>query len=148
VIPGTGQRFGCNMISTITNRGRLTFMVFKGTFNAPVMIFFLQRLLRQVRRKIFLVIDGHPVHRSRALRQWLEDNAGRIELFFLPGYSPQLNPDELLNQDVKVNALGRKRPQDQAELIGNVRSHLRRRQRQPRVVRNYFHESHVAYAAD
>jgi transposase len=148
VIPGTGQRFSCNMISTITNRGRLTFMVFKGSFNTPVMISFLKRLLRQVSRKIFLVLDGHPVHRSIALRRWLEDHAKRIELFFLPGYSPQLNPDELLNHDVKVNALGRKRPQDQAEMIGSVRSHLRGRQRQPKIVRNYFHEPHVMYAAD
>ncbi len=68
-------------------------------------------------------------------------------MFFLPGYSPELNPDELLNQDVKTNALGRRRPENQSVMIHDIRSYLRSTQRQPAIVRNYFHEKHVAYAA-
>jgi len=147
VIPGTGQRFRCNMLSAITNRGRLNFMVFKQRFTAPVFLDFLRRLVRQTTRKIFLIVDGHPVHRSGRVTQWQRQHAQRLRLFFLPGYSPELNPDEMLNQDVKANAVGRQRPHNQAELLRNVRGHLRSRQRRPQIVRRYFQAPHVRYAA-
>jgi transposase len=148
VIPGTGQRFRCNMISTITNRGRLAFMVFKKRFTAEVMIQFMRRLVRHNLQKVFLIVDGHPVHRSRKVTRWIEKHSKNIRLFRLPDYSPELNPDELLNQDVKSNALGRQRPRHQQEMIGQVRSYLRSTQRQPDIVKRYFQEKHVAYAAE
>ena len=147
VIAGTGQRFGCNMISAITNRGRLSFMVFRRRFTAPVFVTFLRRLVRQVGRKVFLIVDRHPVHRSRAVERWLAEHPERLRLFYLPGYSPRLNPDELLNQDVKSNAVGRRRPQDQHEMMGAVRSYLRSTQKQPQIVQRYFHQQDVRYAA-
>lgn len=147
IVPGTGKRFGCNMISTITNRGRLNFMVFKKRFRVDVFLDFLRRLIRQAERKVFLVVDGHPVHRSGKIKKWLKKNERHIRLFFLPGYSPELNPDEMLNHDVKSNAVGRKRASDQDDLIANVRCYLRSRQKQPHVVRKYFQEEHVSYAA-
>lgn len=147
VIPGTGQRFRCNMMSTITNRGQLAFMVFTERFTAAVCIRFLRRLVRHAGRKVFLVLDRHPVHRSAKVRRWLEANQKKIELFLLPGYSPELNPDELLNQDVKSNALGRRRPANQTEMIAGVRSYLRSTQRQPEIVNKYFHAEPVRYAA-
>jgi len=146
-VSGTGQRFGCNMISTITNRGKLCFKVFTQRFDSAVMLDFLRRLIRQNSQKVFLIVDGHPVHRSRAVHQWLEKHADRIRLFFLPAYSPQLNPDELLNHDVKANAVGRQRAKNKAQMMENIRSYLRSTQRQPRIVQRYFHEKHVAYAA-
>ncbi|MFQ5963886.1 MAG: IS630 family transposase [Candidatus Scalinduaceae bacterium] len=147
VIPGTGQRFSCNMISAITNRGRLNFMVFKDTFRVEVFRDFLKRMLRQIKRKIFLIVDGHPVHRSVKLKNWLKKNTNRIRVFFLPAYSPELNPDEILNQNVKSNAVGRKRAYSRDQLIKNVRSYLRNRQRKPYIVKNYFKEKHVQYAS-
>ena len=147
VVRATGQRFGCNMISAITNRGALAFMVFQGKFQTPVFIEFMKRLLRQVEGKLYLIVDGHPVHRSLAARRFAVDNADRLRLIRLPGYCPELNPDELLNQDVKTNALGKSRPTNKAEMIATVRSHLHRRQKQPRVIRNLFLEKHVRYAA-
>lgn len=148
VIRGTGKRFGCNMISAITNRGHLSFKVFDRYFTGAVFIDFLSRLVRQNKgRKIFLIVDGHPAHRGRKVQDWFEKRAEEIELFFLPGYSPELNPDEMLNQDVKSNAIGRQRPRSAEDLKGSVRSYLHRRQRQPHIVRCYFHESHVLYAA-
>ncbi len=147
VIPGTGQRFRCNMISTITNHGRLTFMVFKNRFTADVMLKFLRRLVRNSRRKVCLIVDGHPVHRSGKVKRWIAAHASQIRLILLPGYSPELNPDELLNQDVKSNALGRRRPSDLSEMIGDLRSYLRSTQRQPQVVKNYFQHETVLYAA-
>jgi transposase len=115
------RRFGCNMLSAITNQGRLNFMVFKGRFTAQVFLEFLRRLLRQSDRRVYLIIDRHPVHRSLKVKNWVKENEERIQLFFLPSYSPEINPDELLNQDVKSNALGRQRPANQTELMGKVR---------------------------
>ena len=145
-VPGTGQRFGCNMISTITNRGRLSFMVFKERFTGDVMIEFLGRLVRQSQRRVFLIVDRHPVHRSGKVAGWIEKHKRHIRLFFLPGYCPDLNPDELLNQDVKSNAVGRQRPRNQPEMIRNVRSYLRSTQRQPHIVRSYFQSEQASYA--
>lgn len=147
VIPGTGRRFRCNVISTVTNQGTLTFMVFPQRFTAQVMIRFLRRLLRQAQRKIYLIVDGHPVHRSGKVQRWVEQHQGQLRLIQLPGYSPELNPDELLNQDVKSNALGRRRPRDRDEMVGEVRSYLRSTQRQPHLVRRYFQHESVRYAA-
>ena len=147
VIPGTGQRFGCNMISALTNRGQLSWMVFKKRFTTKVFLEFLRRLVKHAGRKVFLIVDGHPVHRSRAVKAWVAKHADRIELFFLPGYSPDLNPDELLNNDVKSNAVGRRRPGTQTEMMSNVRSYLRSTQRQPHIVRSYFNHDDVRYAA-
>jgi transposase len=147
IIPGTGKRFGCNMISAITNRGHLNFMVFKVKFSAEVFIEFLSRLTRQSKDKVFLIVDGHPVHRSAEVRTWVPENSESIRLFFLPGYSPDLNPDELLNNDVKSNAVGRKRAHNVVEMISTLRSFLWSRQRTPNVITNYFHAKSVRYAA-
>lgn len=143
----TGQRFGCNVISAITNRGRLNFRVFRGRFVTKVYLDFLKRLVKQARRKVFVIADGHPVHKSRAVQRWLAANAERIRQFLLPAYSPELNPDEYLNHDVKSNAVGRRRAKDVVELVGNVRGYLRGTQRRPQIVRNYFHAEPVRYAA-
>jgi PAS domain-containing protein len=148
VVPGTGQRFGCNLISTITNRGTLRFMVFHQRFTAEVMIEFLRRLLRSVDRKVFLIVDGHPAHTARRVKRWVAQRSDRLELFFPPGYSPELNPDEVLNQGVKSNAVGRERPENKQQMMRQVRSYLRSTQRDPQIVRRYFLEDHVRYAAD
>ena len=147
VILVTGQRFGCNMISTITNHGALAFMVFEETLTAAVVVRFLKRLVRHTPRKVFWIVDRHPAHRAAAVTRWLEANPSRIERFYIPAYSPQLNPDELLNQDVKANTTRRSRPHDKPELIRIVRSYLRSTQRQPHIVRNYFRHHSVSYAA-
>ena len=147
VVRATGQRFGCNMISAITNKGALAFMVFEGKFKASVFVAFLQWLLKQVAGKIYLIVDGHPVHKSGAATRVAATHASRLRLIRLPGYCPELNPDELLNQDVKTNGLGKSRPTNRTKLLAIVRSHLYRRQKQPQVITNLFREKQVRYAA-
>jgi len=149
VIEGTGQRFGCNVISTVTNRGTLRFMVFKRRFTAKVFIGFLERLVRSAQGKVCLIVDGHPVHKSKAVGRWLEEpkHRAKIRMFILPAYSPDLNPDEFLNHDVKQNAVGRRRARDREALIANVRGYLRSTQKRPDIVRNYFRAPSVRYAA-
>ena len=147
VIRTTGQRFGCNMISAITNKGALAFMVFQGKFKAPVFVEFMKRLLKQIDGRIYLIVDGHPVHKSGTATRFAANHSSRLRLIRMPGYCPELNPDELLNQDVKTNGLGKSRPTNRTELMATVRSHLYRRQKQPQVITNLFREKHVRYAA-
>jgi transposase len=147
VVPGTGKRFGCNTVSAITNRGDLAFMVFKGRMDVRVFLRFLRRLVKQAGRRVFLILDRHPVHRSRAVQRWLAEHAESIRVFYLPSYSPELNPDEMLNNDVKANASGRRRPHDQTQLMHNVRRYLQNRKSNPELVKRYFHEKSVRYAA-
>jgi transposase len=148
VIKRTGKRFRVNMLSAISNAGRLRFRLFTGSFTGAVFIDFLRRLLRDCAgRKIHLVVDGHPVHRAKLVSAWVGRHGADIELHFLPGYSPELNPVELLNQDVKANAAGRRRARSAAELASELRSYLRHRQRQPEVVARFFMHPHTCYAA-
>ena len=108
---------------------------------------FMRRLRLQSAGKVYLVVDGHPVHRSRLAKAFVAANAAHFRLIQLPGYCPELNPDELPNQDVNTNALGKSRPRDRAEMMATVRRHLFRRQKQPQIIQNLFHEKHVKYAA-
>ena len=146
VIPGSGQRFGGNLISTLTNRGTLRFMVFSGEFNAAMFIKFLGRLLKSSPRKVFLIVDRHPSHKAGQTKQWMAERKEKIQMFFLPSYSPELNPDEQLNNDVKQNAVGRRRAANKAELFADVRGYLRSTQKQPEIVKKYFHAETVQYA--
>lgn len=147
VVEVAGRRFSCQMISTVTNRGTLRFMVFDGKFNANVLLVFLRRLVKSMKRKVFLILDGHPVHKSKKVRRWIEGNKSKIALFVLPAYSPELNPDELLNQDVKTNAVRKKRASNKEQLKKNFIGYLRGRQKRPDLVKRYFDHKHVRYAA-
>ena len=147
VIPGTGQRFRCNMISALTNRGHLCFQVFEGSFNVKLFLGFLTRLRKQAKRKVMLIVDGHPVHRAKLVQAWRTENKDAVEIVYLPSYSPELNPDEMLNNDVKSNAVGRRRPKNVTELKGDVRAYLFSTQKRPDVVSSYFDERHVRYAS-
>ncbi len=122
-------------------------MVFRESFTNRVFFRFLRRQLRHARRPVFLILDRQPVHLAAEVARWVAQRADRLRLCILPGYSPDLNPDESLNHDVKSNALGRRRPRNAAELPSSVRSYLRSTQRQPAVVQSYFHAPNVQYAA-
>jgi transposase len=148
VIKGTGKRFRVNMISAVSNAGMLRFRLFVGSFSGPMFIDFLRRLLRDCGgRKVHLIVDGHPVHRAKAVSAWVGRHGKRIELHFLPGYSPELNPVELLNHDVKANAAGRRQPRSAAELRDELHGYLRRRQRQPAILVRFFDHPTTRYAA-
>jgi transposase len=148
VVKRTGKRFRVNMLSAISNAGRLRFRLFTGSFTGAVFIDFLRRLLRDCAgRRVHLIVDGHPVHRAKLVSAWVGRHAERIQLHFLPGYSPELNPVELLNQDVKANAAGRRRARSAAELTKELGAYLRHRQRQPAVVARFFTHPYTCYAA-
>ena len=147
VIKKTGQRFSLNMISAISNKGHLQFMILDGRFNSGVFKMFLQQMIKYSRQKIYFVTDGHPAHKTAILNEWLAGNKDRIEVFFLPPYSPELNPQEYVNQDVKTNVIGKKRPINKAQMRENVESFMYSRKNDKKQVQKYFHVTHVRYAA-
>lgn len=147
VVGKAGRRFGCNVIQAVGNRGELWFRVFPGRFSQQVFIDFLRRLLKTAGgRKLILIVDGHPGHRGRKARAFIEARAELLEVVYLPGYSPDLNPAEYLNHDTKHRVLTQ-RPATPAKMLGATRQHLHRRQKQPQVVQNFFRHPSVAYAA-
>jgi len=147
VIKKTGQRFSLNMISAISNRGYLQFMIIDGSFNSDVFETFLKKMIKYSRDKIFFITDGHPAHKTKKLNEWLSENKDRIEVFFLPPYSPELNPQEYVNQDVKTNIIGKKRPINKTQMKENVIDFMMKRKKNKIQVQKYFHEKHVLYAA-
>jgi transposase len=146
VVKRTGQRFSLNMISAISNKGHLQFMIIE-RFNGDVFIDFLKRMIQYSREKVFYITDGHPAHKTKKLKAWLEENKARIEVFFIPPYSPELNAQEYLNQDVKTNVIGKKRPINKAQMRSNVENFMAKRKKHRKQVQKYFHVSYVRYAA-
>lgn len=143
----TGRPARVNVISTLTNAGVLRFSVFAGRFTAPVLIAFLARLLRSTTGVVFLVLDGHPVHRSRRVAAWVAAQGGRLRLYFLPPYCPELNPTEYLNHAVKGTLPRVRRARDRGELAGQVRAYLRVVQQRRHMARRFFRAMPVRYAA-
>jgi transposase len=135
------------MISSITNRGTLRFMLYDGALNAALFLTFLQRLVRGARRKLFLIVDNLKVHKAGKVQAWVAAHRERVELFFLPAYAPDHNPDEFLHNDLK-QSLGRcPAATDRDGLKRTLRSYLRRLQRQPERVRAFFQAPTTRYAA-
>ncbi|MGW2587917.1 transposase [Streptomyces virginiae] len=123
-------------------------MVFAESSTAEALCRFLDRLAGHFDRKVHLVVDGHSAHRSKKVRDWLAAHPDDAELHFLPPYSPELNPDELVNADLKHSLPRQHRARNQAELAAETRRFFRRRQRQPHIIRGLFGGPHVRYVLD
>jgi len=147
VVSSTGARFGLNLISAVSAQGEFRFMVTQGRVGARVFIEFIKRLIHNADRAIFLIVDGHPAHKAVAVRRFVATLKGRFRLFFLPAYSPELNPDERVWNDLKNNAIGRKMIASPQSLKSEVISHLRFIQKSPERVRGYFQNETTKYAA-
>lgn len=145
VIPKTGQRFYCNVISAIANNGQMFFSVLQAGFNSQAFIDFLSRLLKTVTKKLFVIVDGHPAHQAGKVKKWIEENKHKIELHFLPGYAPQINADEYFNQHFK-SATGKQRPTDKQEMVSMARSLAKSIQAKPQLVKSFFEPMPVQFA--
>lgn len=146
VVRHTGRRFSMNMISAVGARGELRFMVTSKRLGSRLFLEFLKRLIRNTPHKIFLIVDGHPAHRAKAIQAFLK-KTDRLKLFFLPPYSPELNPDEHVWNDVKNNAVGRSLIETQADLKTAILSRLRHLQKKPAKIRSFFQSKTTRYAA-
>lgn len=147
VVRVTGQRFSLNMISAVSPKGALRFMVVRGGVGARVFITFLKRLMHGRKRPVFLIVDGHPAHRARIVKQFVASTNGKLRLFALPPYSPELNPDELVWNDVKNNGVARALVGKPSDLKKAVVSRLRYLQKTPAHVRSFFQAPETKYAA-
>jgi transposase len=147
VLPRPATRVSQSMISSLTNRGTLRFMIYSGALTAAAFLVFLRRLVQGADRKLFVIVDNLRVHRARQVRAWVQAHAGRIELFYLPPYAPEHNPDEFLHNDVKQAMARRQVPRDKAALKAGLTSYMRGLQRRPAKVRAFFQAPSVRYAA-
>jgi len=147
VVSSTGARFGLNLISAVSAQGEFRFMTVRGRVGAARFIEFIKRLLNGVERKVFLIVDGHPAHKAKMVTRFIETLKERFQLFFLPPYSPELNPDERVWNDLKNNAIGRQSINSPDQLHGAVISHLRFIQKSPDRVCSYFNNETTKYAA-
>lgn len=138
VVSTTGARFSLNIISAVSAQGEFRFMTVKGRIGASLFIEFIKRLLQGAERMIFLIVDGHPAHKAKSVRKFIETEPikKRFRLFFLPPYSPELNPDERVWNDLKNNAVGHKAITTPDQMHGAVISHLRFIQKSPNRVRS------------
>lgn len=147
VINATAKYENLSMISAITNRGRVHWMIVEGAVNIEQFIEFLKRLIKYSRHKIFLIVDNLKVHHAIKVKQWLQKNVKRIELFFLPAYSPDLNPDEHLNADLKYGVGSRAPSRSKKHLKAAAEDHLEMLKNSPNRIRKYFKDPAILYAA-
>ena len=149
VVIKTGERKSISMVSAISPRGELRFRVQEGSMNADRFIDFLKALLSTAEGKVFLIVDGHPVHKSKKVREFAENEAGgRLKIFFLPPYSPDLNPEEWVWKNVKNDRVARQVIMGKDDLRAKATGALRRLQKLPGVVRGFFRDPHLSYILD
>ena len=141
----TGDRFGVNLISAVTAKGALRFAAYDGNLNAAVFLDFCRRLLHDASGPVLLVLDGHPVHRSNAVKRFAEATAGRLRLFFLPGYAPELNPDEWVWKNIKHDRIGRAGVNSPDDLKAKALAALHRLQKLPHLVQSFFRDPNLRY---
>ena len=147
VLRQTSRKDRINMISAITNQGKVRFMFYKETMNSKRLITFMKRLVKDAGRKVYLILDNLKVHHSGLVTDWLEKHKDKIEVFYLPSYSPELNPDEYLNNSLKGRVHSGARAQNAKQLESKARKHMRHLQNNRSKVKNFFEHPCAAYAA-
>ena len=146
VVYGPGKRFSASMISAINNQGKMRFMVYEGALRVDTFLIFLRRVIKDAKQKVFLIVDNLRVHHAIKVRKWIDTHKDEIELFFLPPYSPEHNPDEYLNQDVKADLRKKSMPRSDSELKSGLRSYMKQLQWKNNKVARFFDHKYVQYA--
>lgn len=146
VVVKSGKRMKCSLISSVTNKGKIRFMGYQGGLTADTMIEFMKRLTKRSERKIFLIVDNLPTHKSQKIKEWEESNKEKIELIYLPAYSPELNPTELVNSYLKKIVFKEKYPENQSELEKQAHRAMRKIQNEEEKVESLFNHPSVRYA--
>jgi transposase len=143
------KRFAVNMISTVTNQGKVRFMIYSTNMNAQKLIEFMEQLIKGSEKKIYLILDNLRVHHSKLVKEWLakEEIRDEIAVFHLPSYSPEKNPDEYLNCDLKQGLSAKPSPKNASKLEENVKNHMDMLMENPDRVAKYFNHPDIKYAA-
>lgn len=145
VVEFTGKRESIGMVSAISMRGKLSWMIFEESMNSDRFIDFMKELLLDVKGKVFLVVDNVSYHKSKQVKDWTAERADRIELFYLPGYSPDLNPDEWVWKNIKNDNIARVVPTRPGQLFEIAEKALRMLRNTPEKVRSFFLDPHLSY---
>lgn len=141
------KKFSVNMISAVTNQGKVQFMLYSDKMNAGKFIEFMEQLIKSSTQKVYFIVDNLRVHHSKVVKEWVEENKDRIGLFFIPSYSPERNPDEYLNCDLKQGMSAKKSPRTQEILQENIKNHMDMLKTNPDRVMKYFKHKDIQYAA-
>jgi transposase len=146
IVKATGARYSVTMLSAVSPKGEFRFMVHEGTVTARVFRDFLARLLVGQTRPVYLIVDGHPTHKAKLVRDFVGRQKGRLKLFMLPPYSPELNPDELVWKHIKQR-VAKAVATTKEEMKQQVQRALRALQYAPHIVAGFFRHPTCAYAA-
>ena len=147
LVRASAKRFGFNMISAVSARGDLRFQVVRGRVGAAQFLDFIKRLTRSIDGPVFLVVDGHPIHKAKIVKNYIEAQQNKVRLFFLPPYSPELNPDEQVWNDLKGRGLAGKLSSSSEDLFAKVMTHFRSLQKLPERVIKFFRLPETRYAS-
>jgi transposase len=140
------RKMKLNMLSAVSNRGKLRFTIIDKSVDAAILIDFMKRLVKDSDRKVLLILDNLRVHHAKTVTAWLANHKDEIEVFYLPPYAPEYNPDEYLNSDLKRSMGNRPMPKTEKDLSKGARSFLKKRQLEPEKVKAYFSTKHTKYA--
>jgi transposase len=145
IVKATGARHSLNMVSAVSAQGRLRFSTYTGSFTAALFIDFCKKLMNDTAGPVYLVVDGHPTHKAKTVKQFAAATNGRLKIFVLPAYSPQLNPDEWVWKNVKHDRVGRTSIKTADEFKAKAVGALRRLQNMPHLVRAFFADPNLRY---
>jgi transposase len=147
VVRVSNKRHGLSIIFSVTNRDTMRRKTFDGALNADILIDFMKRLVRDAGRKVYLILDNLRVHHSKPVKAWLAEHKDQLEVFYLPSYSPEPNPDEMANADLKQAVTKLAPARTKLQLVKAAARHLRSVQRQPERIKRCFEHEPVRYAA-
>ncbi len=142
-----GTRHKLSMISAVTNQGKARWMIIDESFNADKLIEFFQALIKDAKHRVFVIMDNLRVHHSKPVKVWLAEHAAQIQAFYLPSYSPELNPDERLNAELKHALRSRVQHRTRDKLRKATEAHMTNVEQNPERVKSYFQDPYVKYAA-
>lgn len=148
VVPTSGQRQSINVISAVNARGAFWAVTYPGKLDADTFVIFLQNFMKGRKEKVLLVVDGHPAHKAKRVKELIQGLKGRLELHFLPPYAPDLNPDEFVWSYMKSNGVSKRPLKRNESMRGRVEEDLNHIQQNPDLVKSFFGGETVAYAAD
>lgn len=141
VVRSSGRREKVNLISAISKAGKISFMLVEGKMSSKTFCTFLSRLMNRRRRPVYLIVDNSSIHKSATVRDHVEQYGGKLRIFFLPAYSPDLNPDELVWADLKSHGVHRKRLNGAGDLRRRTLSHMRSLQKRPAKIAGMFRKA-------
>ena len=145
ILPVETKRQRVNMLSAISDQGTVRFMIYQDTMNQQRLIRFMERLIHCSKQKVFLILDNLKVHHGKLVAAWLENHKRNIEVFFLPPYAPEYNPDEYLNHALKISVHSGQLPYTSEDISHKIQSFMRKLQHHPNIVSNFFRHPALSY---